>query len=305
VVQYTLTVAVDPVGSGTTNPAVGTYTYPDGTFVDITATPAAHYAFDHWSGACSGTGECQVVMDADKTVTAHFVEITYDLTVVVDPVGSGTTNPAVGVHTYAEGTAVNVTATAATGYTFDHWSGACSGTGTCSVTMDADKTVTAHFTGITYDLTVAVDPAGSGTTNPAVGVHAYAHGIVVDITATPAAGYAFDHWSGACTGTGACSVTMDGDKVVIAHFVVVTHDLTVTVDPAGGGTTDPAAGVHTYAEGAVVSITSTPAAGYVFDHWSGACTGTGSCSVTMDANRAVTAHFEVVVFRYFLPVLLH
>jgi len=56
----------------------------------------------------------------------------------------------------------------------------CTGSGACSVTMDAAKSVTAYFTQITYDLTVAVD--GSGTTNPAVGVHTYAAGTVVDVT---------------------------------------------------------------------------------------------------------------------------
>jgi uncharacterized repeat protein (TIGR02543 family) len=67
----------------------------------------------------------------------------------------------------------------------------------------------------------------------------------------------------------------------------------MAVDPVGGGTTSPAVGVHTYAENAVVDITATPAAGYEFDHWSGACTGSGTCQVTMDANKTVTAHFTL------------
>ena len=96
-----------------------------------------------------------------------------------------------GPHTYAYGTVLNVTATPAAGYAFTSWSGACSGAGACSVTMDADKTVTANFTAISYNLTTAVSPAGGGTTNPAVGVHTYAYGAIVAVTATPAAGYVF------------------------------------------------------------------------------------------------------------------
>lgn len=69
-----------------------------------------------------------------------------------------------------------------------------------------------------FDLAVAVE--GAGTTVPAKGVHTYAPGTVVEVTATPAAGYALDHWSGACAGSGACSITMDGDKTVTAHFAV-------------------------------------------------------------------------------------
>jgi uncharacterized repeat protein (TIGR02543 family) len=47
--------------------------------------------------------------------------------------------------TFASGTAVTLTARAANHYVFAGWSGACSGTGTCTVTMTADRTVTATF----------------------------------------------------------------------------------------------------------------------------------------------------------------
>jgi uncharacterized repeat protein (TIGR02543 family) len=47
---------------------------------------------------------------------------------------------------YASGTSVTLTAKPTTGYTFSGWSGACSGTAaTCTVTMDAAKTVKAGF----------------------------------------------------------------------------------------------------------------------------------------------------------------
>ena len=104
--------------------------------------------------------------------------------------------------------------------------------------MDADKTVTANFAVINYDLTVVANPAGGGTTNPAVGVHPYAYGSVVNVTAAPLTGYAFSSWSGACTGTGGCSVTMDGDKTVTANFVTVKRQRGVgghTVQCYAGG----------------------------------------------------------------------
>jgi hypothetical protein len=46
---------------------------------------------------------------------------------------------------YAAGTTVSLTATPSTGATFTGWTGACSGTGTCVVTMDTAKTVGANF----------------------------------------------------------------------------------------------------------------------------------------------------------------
>jgi hypothetical protein len=48
---------------------------------------------------------------------------------------------------YTSGTAVTLTATPATGSTFTGWSGACSGAGTCSVTLAANTAVAATFSG--------------------------------------------------------------------------------------------------------------------------------------------------------------
>ncbi|WP_395853825.1 cellulase family glycosylhydrolase [Cystobacter fuscus] len=46
---------------------------------------------------------------------------------------------------YSSGASVTLTATAASGSTFAGWSGACSGTGTCTVSMTAARSVTATF----------------------------------------------------------------------------------------------------------------------------------------------------------------
>ncbi len=72
-----------------------------------------------------------------------------------------------------------------------------------------------------------------------------------------------------------------------------SYNLTMAVAPTGGGTTDPAVGVHNYTENTVVNITATHNSGYVFDHWEGdvADANAASTTVTMDANQPVTAHF--------------
>ena len=66
--------------------------------------------------------------------------------------GSVTSNPS-GINcgstcsaNFSSGTAVTLTASPASGSTFGGWSGACSGTSTCSVTMSANHNVTATFT---------------------------------------------------------------------------------------------------------------------------------------------------------------
>lgn len=80
----------------------------------------------------------------------------------------------------------------------------------------------------------------------------------------------------------------------IAPAVVTTYNLTTAVSPAGGGTINPAAGVHPYDVGEVVNVTATPASGYTFSNWGGDCSGSGTCSVTMNGNKNVTAYFTSV-----------
>jgi hypothetical protein len=77
----------------------------------------------------------------------------------------------------------------------------------------------------TYALTTAVSPEGSGTISPAAGVHAFNAGTELDITATPAPGFAFEHWGGDCSGSDDCSVTMTADKNITAYFTVVPSGL--------------------------------------------------------------------------------
>jgi uncharacterized repeat protein (TIGR01451 family) len=162
----------------------------------------------------------------------------YLLTVTKTGTGSGTvTSSPTGINcgsdcseAYNQGTSVTLTATTVSGSTFGGWSGACSGTGGCSVTMDSDKTVTATFNQQVqqYTLTVTKSGTGSGTvTSSPAGINcgsdcseAYNPGAIVTLAATTASGSTFGGWSGACSGTGGCSVTMDSDKTVTATFTL-------------------------------------------------------------------------------------
>jgi len=140
------------VGSGSVAKNPDQTNYAHGTIVTLTATPASGWTFSGWSGALTGsTNPTTITMDAAKTVTATFTQITYTLTMAVSPGGSGTTTPAVGGHSYASGTSVPITATAATGYHFVNWT-VSGGTGVANptnasttVSVDQNKTVTANF----------------------------------------------------------------------------------------------------------------------------------------------------------------
>ena len=294
-----------------------------GTTVTLTAVAASGSAFAGWSAPCSGTGTCRVTVTAGVSVKATFNPSLNPLTLSVTKSGSGsgtvTSTPAgidCGVAcslSLIPGSSVTLTATPAAGSGFTGWGGACTGTGNCTVTMSAAKTVTATFA--KFPLTVTTAGVGAGTVRgpgitcmwpAATGrdcTETYAAGAVVTLTATPATGSGFAGWGGACTGTGDCTVTMSAARTVTATFA--KFPLTVTTAGAGGGTVRgpgiacvwPAATgrdcTETYAAGTVVTLTATPAAGSRFTGWGGACTGTADCTVTVKAALTVSATFNV------------
>jgi len=313
--QFVLSLTTVGTGTIAANPQPASGTYTAGTVVNLTATPAVNFQFSGWSGACSGTGACSVTMDAAKSVTATFTLKQFAL--VLATIGSGTitASPLPVGGTYGAGTVVSLTAIPAANFQFTGWSGACSGSSSCNVTMDATKSVTATFTLKQFVLTLATVGSGAITANPSPVNGTYGAGTAVALTATPASGSQFSGWSGACSGTGACSVTMDAAKSVTATFAAVPPpppaQFTLTLTSVGDGSIAPQpapltpAGTATlalaataggqvsgkYNAGTVVTLTPVPAAGSRFSGWSGACSGTGTCSVTMNAARNVTATF--------------
>ena len=247
--SYTLGVTRSGGGTGTVTSSPGgiscgtacSASFASGTSVTLTATPATGSTFAGWSGACSGAAAtCTVSMTAARTVTATFNGSTtsYPLSVSKAGTGAGTvySTPA-GITcgsacsaSFTSGTVVTLVADVASGSTFAGWSGACSGTGPCTVTMSQARSVSATFdttTGTTYALTVAKAGAGSGTvTSSPVGIScgstctaSFNSGASVTLTAAPASGSTFGGWSGACTGTSAtCTTTMTAARSVTATF---------------------------------------------------------------------------------------
>ena len=80
----------------------------------------------------------------------------------------------------------------------------------------------------TFDLTIAKTGTGSGKVSSLQsGIDCgstcnapYYGGAQVTLTATPAAGSMFAGWSGACSGTGTCTLTMTGPQAATARFAL-------------------------------------------------------------------------------------
>ena len=282
-VATTYTLATTVVGSGTVNPASGTFNA--GTMQTLTATPATGYTFTGWSGDATGTtNPLSVTMTANKNITATFTINKYTLATTV--VGSGTLSPASGSFNY--NTVQTLTATPATGYTFTGWSGDATGsTNPLSVTMTANKNITATFTINKYNIATTV--VGSGTVSPASG--SFNYNTMQTLTATAATGYTFTGWSGDATGTtNPLSVTMTANKNITATFTRVTYTLTATI--VGSGEVSPTGVVNA---GATQTVTAMPASGYVFSGWSGDVSGTSNpLTITIDGDIHITATFTSV-----------
>ncbi|MCU0619988.1 MAG: InlB B-repeat-containing protein [Gemmatimonadales bacterium] len=310
--------AVNVTGSGTVTSAPSGIdcgstcqaAFASGTAVTLTATPASNYTFTGWSGDCTGTGTCSVTMNGSRLVTATFTLVHHQLTVTVTGTGTVTSNPS-GIDcgstcqaSFGMGTPVTLTATPAGGQQLTGWGGACSGTGSCIVTMDAAKTVTATFAAIQHQLTVTATGGGAVTSNPA-GIDcgatctaSFDDGAYVTLTPTPTAEHEFVEWTGDCTGSGGCSLTMDQAHTVGATFRLVQHSLSVytsgegTVTSAPAGISCPGTCSASYDSGTGVALTASPATGWLFTSWSGDCSGSATCNVTMSTTRSVSAEFS-------------
>jgi uncharacterized repeat protein (TIGR02543 family) len=327
--SFALSVAKAGTGTGTvTSSPAGiscgstcTANFSSGASVTLTPAASSGSTFAGWSGACTGTGACTVSMTAARAVTATFNSsaTTFALSVTKAGTGTGTvTSAPAGVDcgatcsaNFASGTSVTLTAVAASGSTFTGWSGACTGTGTCTTSMTAVRAVTATFNGATTSslaVTKAGTGAGTATSSPA-GISCgttctsnFASGTSVTLTAAAASGSTFAGWSGACTGTGTCTTSMTAARNVTATFNTSTSTFALSVTKAGAGAgtvTSAPAGVScgstcsaNYASGTSVTLTAVADAGSTFAGWSGACTGTGTCTTSMTAARAVTATFN-------------
>ena len=256
-------------------------------------------------------------MNAAKTATATFKRVA-TLTVAKAGSGAGLVK-GTGIHcgvdcaeTYDLNTPVTLTATAYSGSTFIGWSGACSGTGACTVTMNQSKIATARFNTTTAGkiaLTLYKVGLGLGTvtSNPAgincgatctTGVFNFATGATVILNAVETTGSTFTGWTGCAvnpTNRRQCTAFLNAGKVVSATFSrpvlsVRKAGSGLVVNPAGtpAGIFCGADCIEPYSLNTQVTLIAIPATGFRFNGWSGCVADPGfpqMCTVRMDQSR--------------------
>ena len=220
--QLTLALSANPTVGGNTN---GAGSFNAGSSVTVTAAANTGYTFTNWTEGnqvVSTSASYTFALNDSKTLVANFAIKTYTLTVTA---ANGTVAKSLDQARYNHGSTVQLTATPNPGFTFTSWSGDAVGdTNPLTVTMNADKNITANFTAIppvvnAYTLTVT---AANGTVVKNPNQPNYNAGTNVQLTATANAGYIFTSWSGDATGSvNPLTVTMNANKNITANFTPI------------------------------------------------------------------------------------
>ncbi len=142
-----------------------------------------------------------------------------------------------------------------------------------------------------YTLTTSV--TGEGKISPDKGT--YEANRDIQLTATSATKYLFDHWEGDATGNdNPLTVTMDADKTIKAVFISDTSRYyTVNAKATPGGTLVQIPSSGEAAQGTKITFSPVPDCGWKFNGWTGYYTGTDSVYTieAIDTSITLTAHF--------------
>jgi hypothetical protein len=316
--------------AGITCPGVGTCSasFAPSTAVTLTATPNANSVFTSWSGAgCSGTGTCAVTLTSNQAVTATFTTASANVSVTIVGTGTVTSSPA-GIScpstctgTFAIGTQVTLTAAPGTNFLFGGWSGACTGTSTCMLTVNSNLAVTASFVEPTLSVTIAgsgtVSSSPAGINCPTTCTATFPAGTKVTLTSKAASNSAFTGWAGGgCTGTAACTITLNSNQAVTAafgSFSLSASALSPSSVTAGGSATStvtltPNGGFFNVANVKLscssITPASTPAPTCAFGAISGG-KSTLTVSTTVASSRSLKSspfHRSGLLYAMFLPI---
>jgi hypothetical protein len=217
----------------------------------------------------------------------------YSLTTNVTPEDGGTIHPSGGE--FSSGDNIEIEARPADGFIFDRWEDSLSGNeNPQTLQMDANKTVTAHFSRRDYTLNIEI--SGEGVVHETVAESDTSDHSVksVKLTADAEEGWFFDRWEGDLNGSdNPVIISVEEEKNVTAVFDREIDDgYTITIDVEGEGTVNRSPDRTYFAEGDEVILTANPESGWNFIEWRGDLSGSdNSQTVVIEGNVEATAVF--------------
>ena len=307
-VLRTLTISSTNGGSVTT-PGEGTFTYDDGTQVEVKAASDEYYYFLKWTGSAVDAGKVAdpysanttVLVDGDYNLKANFATVNFILT-ASSTSGGSVTYPGEGPFVVGGNFLIPLEAAADPHYHFLYWTGSAVDDG---MVPDTDNPITSVFVlgnynvmanfGIdTHTLTIS-STAGGSVTTPGEGAFEYDYGTEVSIAATPDEHYHFVGWTGSAVdagkvadpGSASTTVVVEGDYALVANFEIDTHILTICSN-CGGSVTAPGEDMFEYDYGTVVDLVATPEDCYKFKCWMGPVADSQSASTTVTITEDIT-----------------
>jgi hypothetical protein len=297
--QAVIDSVAEPIGSGSTT---GSGAYEVGESATLTALANPGYHFVHWSDNGSVVGDQAIhtlTADVHHALVAHFAPDVpaWSIAAAVLPAAGGSVS---GTGSIEDGGSVTLVASANPGYHFVNWTEAgvqVAVTATYTFAAAADRDLTANFQsdgGDTWTLTLDASPTAGGVVT---GGGSYADNTRVTVIATAHPGFLFKRWvegNSKVSEQASYSFRIDEHLALTARFVPGYEIATRSFPENAGGTS----GGGTFEDGDKVTVVASPAAGYLFSHWSedGAVVST-TPSFQIDANpaRELVANFTLVV----------
>ena len=296
--SYTVTATANPTGSGT---VTGAGTYTAHSLCTLTATANNGYTFVNWTrnGSVASTDPTyKFYVTENTTCVANFIQSQpYIITATANPLEAGTVT---GTGTYNQGSIATLTAIANSGYAFTNWT--MNGTQVStnnpySFMVMSDSTFVANFTALQQH-TVTCNTTQNGTIS-ASPTSAYM-GDIITLTATPASGYYLGSWTVKDASNNNITVTnnqftMPDSNVTVSATFVVGYSVTLAPATNGAISANPTGGPA----GTAITLTATPATGYVFDSWVVFKTGDATTTVTVSGNSFTMPSYDVTVVGIF------
>jgi len=287
--------------------ATGAGTFAQGSTVTVSATPKTGYTFTNWTDSgtttiASASPSYQFTMSGNRALVANFTIIPPTQFAVVlssNPIAGGSTY---GSGSYNAGTTVTIIESPNPGYTFVNWTengNIVSTSSSFQFSLTANRTFVANFSiipALQYAVILSSSPAAGGTNT---GSGSYTAGTSVTITASPNTGYTFVNWTenGNIVSTSSnYTFAINTTRRLVANFLINTYTLTVTTNPASGGTVTKNPDQLKYDHGTNVLLTATPNTGYTFTNWTdnGTVISTSAAyQISMTRNRVLVANFTL------------
>lgn len=302
---YSLTINIEPQGSGEVNKMPNLTSYRSGTIVTLQAISATGYYFVEWTGdITSRQNPTSIIITSNKIVTAHFAEIpsgNYSLDITLNPIDGGAVTKTPNKSYYMLGEEVTLTVTPNEGYTFEGWSGNLTGEqNPVTITITGNMKITANFLRNQYILNVTIQPHNTGIVEKDPNYEWYYQNDKVTLNAIPLQGYKFIGWSGDITSTeNPITITMNSDKNITATFEQLPQEqyiVAIQLVPSSASalwiTKDPDKPLYSYGE--QVTLSASPPVGKTFIKWSidGVDYTQNPITITIIKNTTVTAYFQ-------------